>query len=1143
MSKRLSGFVHAPHLFHRSVRAYWGMEFDPGMSLDEAAELLAATVVEAYSSRPSLLLDEDTVALAAWVEDAGVRPGDDKGLLVRPDAVVPVLTYHLMTNALFDSPVSLEKYWALNAVLDSAGVVDTAVAKSATTLRADHTRLLIELSAALYLGHVSDGDTGQLLLAARTARLAMSIAPDSTLRRSAARTVLAVGKTLSEETRDSSVLDEAIELGRLLHRTISSPGAVTDDIDVDLLANFGACLHARGRLSHELPYLSEAVDVLRLSVRIAAGRPGEALARLNFSQALYSLAETREDPAGAEEAFVHVRAAAKLVRAEDPQRHQFFRALGDGWARRPGDEGAAAAAGAYSEALRTANEGRGGLLVRLARSVERAFADEPAAAAVVELISGVRESAEDGWIADTLFAEGLANAFSRNNQRRYLDTAVEHAERSVDRSSRHPHALSALGLALSERGRVTGSAPDAEAAASALREALEKFVDREGTRRSARRLSTVLTRLYEHSEDLTLPSLFLGALRDADAASPDLDTRKALARALDARFERTRDPSHGREAARLWRAAMGLEADDAESVWRLSALLMDFGIAGDPDAAGEALTLAWRLRRGDPENLARLDVLAVAAEVAGQFREHVGALREVVDEVRTAAPPPWTGAVVSTVISGVRLLHILFEETEDMDALTEAITVARQLVSQPGVSLRQRAKARGVLAQGLIRRHEFSGDVAELDEAIDTLQDAREADHVGDIGNGPGPRHVESGKAREHAVALASGLTGRYGITGVVADLNRAIALYDSVLDVLTPADRPTALSNLSMALRLRAAHHTDPADLRRAYEVSLEALNLTPASHRERPRRLIHFSSAAIALAQDHPDQERARGVADLGVAAAREALSTAPDGHSEELRYAQSLAMALLVRQRTGTDDLDLREATHTYAHIVDRTQPGHTQHSMALLNLARAHHQRGMGPDGSEGALESAASYARRAAVSQTAGQVHHADTRILLAQVLKTLADRTGKVSYAREAASHLRDAAQAPDGPPDGRLRAAVHWGHLETSQERWPTALAAWATAVDLLPIAVWFGLDRSLRESHLRRYEGIARHAAAAALDAGQPETAVALLEQGRNVLWAGVLRTRTSLDEVRATHPELATRLEEVRARLSALNQAAAQ
>ncbi|MFJ6433177.1 hypothetical protein [Streptomyces sp. NPDC091416] len=1128
------------------------MESDPGTGTDEAAALLAAIVVEAYSSRPSLLLEEDTVALAARVEDAGVRPGAAGALLIRPDALVPVLTYHLVTGALFDVPACLERYRALRDVVETAEFADPAAAETFAALRADHARLTNELGAALYLGHVRGGDAGQLHLAARIARLAMEISPDPTHWRSAARTLLAVGKTLSEVTREPSWLTEAIELGRLLHARISAPNAVTDDIDVDLLANFGGCLLARGTLAEAEHDLAEAVDVLRLSVRISAGRPGEALARLNLSQALYSLAEKREDSAGADEAFVHVRAAVELVEPDNWQRHRFFRALGDGWARRADDESgvssssveaAEAAARAYAEALRTANEDRPGLLVLLARSAERVFAVEPASA--VELISEVCETAEDGWVADALFAEGLANAFGHNRQRRCIDTAIDHAKRSLDRSSRHPHALSAFGLALSERGRVTGSVPDSEAAAAALREALERSTDRDNTRRSARRLSAVLVRLYEHGEDSALPGfrLFLDALRDAGATSPDLDTRKALARSLGARFARTRSPSHGQEAAAQWRAATESEPDDTESVRELSSLLMDLGMEGDQDAAGEALALAWRLRRGDPANLARLNVLAMAARVAGEFHEHVDAVREVVAEVRTATAPPWTGPELSAVLSHVHLLHILFEETDDMDALTEAIAVARRLVSQPGASPRHRARARLALAQGLIRQQEFSGDVGDLDEAIGTLQRIGETEHVDGIGSetGPSPHRAGSPQGGEHIATLASGLTGRYGITGVVTDLDRAIALHESVLNDLSPADRATALSNLGMALRLRAAHHGDPAELRRAYEVSLEAVTLTPAGHRERPRRLIHFASAAIGLAQEDSGHPGSRAVADLAVAAAREAVATAPDGHSEELRYAQSLAMALLVRQRTGADDLDLREATHTYAHIVDRTRPGHTQHSMALLNLARAHQHRGMGPHGSEGALESAASYARRAAATRTAGWVHHAETRILLARILETLADRTGRASHLREAAGHLRDAAQAPDGPPDGRLRAAVHWGHLESSRQRQPRALEAWTTAVGLLPIAVWFGLGRSLRESHLRRYEGIARHAAAAALDAGQPETAVALLEQGRNVLWAGVLRTRTSLDDVRATHPDLAARLEEVRGRLDALDRAA--
>src|SRR5262249_16117715 len=57
---------------------------------------------------------------------------------------------------------------------------------------------------------------------------------------------------------------------------------------------------------------------------------------------------------------------------------------------------------------------------------------------------------------------------------------------------------------------------------------------------------------------------------------------------------------------------------------------------------------------------------------------------------------------------------------------------------------------------------------------------------------------------------------------------------------------------------------------------------------------------------------------------------------------------------------------------------------------------------------------------------------------------------------------------------------------------------------------------------------------AAACAIAANQLDRAVELLEQGRGVLWSQLLETHTDLDALRQADPELAARLDTVRAAL---------
>ena len=88
--------------------------------------------------------------------------------------------------------------------------------------------------------------------------------------------------------------------------------------------------------------------------------------------------------------------------------------------------------------------------------------------------------------------------------------------------------------------------------------------------------------------------------------------------------------------------------------------------------------------------------------------------------------------------------------------------------------------------------------------------------------------------------------------------------------------------------------------------------------------------------------------------------------------------------------------------------------------------------------------------------------------------------------------------------------------------------------AIELLPLIAWGGLERADQQRDLFGFAGLAGEAAAVALSAGQPETAVELLEQGRAVLWTRVLQTRgdPAYGSLDGLAPDLVAELTSVRA-----------
>lgn len=145
-----------------------------------------------------------------------------------------------------------------------------------------------------------------------------------------------------------------------------------------------------------------------------------------------------------------------------------------------------------------------------------------------------------------------------------------------------------------------------------------------------------------------------------------------------------------------------------------------------------------------------------------------------------------------------------------------------------------------------------------------------------------------------------------------------------------------------------------------------------------------------------------------------------------------------------------------------------------------------------------------------------------------------AERTGSLTDLESAIGVFRDVARTATAPTELRVRAARSWGFWAGGLKRWAEAVAGYRTAIELLPLLAWHGLERADRVSALGEFAGLASTAAAAALMLNNPGQALQLLEQGRGVLLAQALDARGDLSELAAVDPDLAERMRAVRAEL---------
>ena len=91
-------------------------------------------------------------------------------------------------------------------------------------------------------------------------------------------------------------------------------------------------------------------------------------------------------------------------------------------------------------------------------------------------------------------------------------------------------------------------------------------------------------------------------------------------------------------------------------------------------------------------------------------------------------------------------------------------------------------------------------------------------------------------------------------------------------------------------------------------------------------------------------------------------------------------------------------------------------------------------------------------------------------------------------------------------PVSLRFRAAKTWSHHADSRHK--LALDAYQAAINLLPRLAMLGLNlQSCHEALTSGTDGLARNAAACAIQSGQYDKAIELLEEGRTIFWSQAL------------------------------------
>ncbi|MFF5216386.1 CHAT domain-containing protein [Micromonospora sp. NPDC000442] len=791
-------------------------------------------------------------------------------------------------------------------------------------------------------------------------------------------------------------------------------------------------------------------------------------------------------------------------------------------------------------------------------------------------------------------AVALMGGAERSGDYRVADQAQALLERALagapSGASERLHYLSALGRVHRDQYLYLGRHRSLPAAIDAHRESLESTPAGDPERPIRLfNLGNVLGDRFEQAGDAAALDESIRLLGDAARAAPAdspvwLMARVNLGERLRERWQRRGEPADLERAVDALAQAVSVRADPLVLFAYATLASRRFVVTGtddDLDTAIEANRAALAAGLGeDRDSLARATLAGLVGE-RHQRRPAPANLDAAIEAYRAAAAGPrLDGQDVGGLWQAEGKLrearYALHRRAEDLHEAVRLLRTAAADTTDPV----ERARRLGDLGYTLGRWYADLAGVPTLREARDALAEGERllpADHpdrpdllnnlgnmLRDLANLAGePDLLEPAVARlREAVAgttnpaklplrlsnLGLVLQELFGRTQDLGILTEATAVLRRAVAAAPPGrpDRMLGLLNLGSALNRRTelvVNAALPADGGTAPEQA-RAVALTDA---EQAVTLLR-EAAELAQREAEPvDRVRIVGTLalshllrhqltedpaalDEAVTLLRQIAQAAPASAADRYRLQTNLGNALLIRFRAARAGHDAHEMLTAYRAAVAALPVDHPEQTMCLSNLAAAVEEIAHAARDTTSAPEAAAA---DPALGGPASTARPGDST---ASASVGSADPP-PVELA-EAIALLREAAAIEAAPSLLRAGAARTYARLAADAGDLPAALAGHTTAIELLDLVAWHGMDLDDQGRLLGQFRGLAGDAAAVAIALDRPERAVELLEYGRGVLLTRAHDAGADLAALRARAPRLAERLAATQAALDRLD-----
>jgi hypothetical protein len=511
--------------------------------------------------------------------------------------------------------------------------------------------------------------------------------------------------------------------------------------------------------------------------------------------------------------------------------------------------------------------------------------------------------------------------------------------------------------------------------------------------------------------------------------------------------------------------------------------------------------------------------------------------------------------------------QIRFEYFGKLSDLDDSISNLLRVVQLTDDTHKEKPKYLSNLGTSQQSRFERLGEPTDIDNSISNLLRAVE---LTDDGHTNKPGYLSN---------LGTSQQSRFGRLGRLADINDSISNLLRALQLMDD-EHPGILSNLGNSQRSRFERFGKLSDIDNSISNLLRAVQLTDDEHPDKPMHLSNLGAGqmrrferlgsvsdieasicsllqAVHLTDDtHPNKpsyllslgmsqlcrfERLGSVSDVeaSISSSLQAIQLIDDKHPNMPLHLSGLGTSQLSRFECLAEVSDSETAISNLLKAVQLTEDGHPNKPMYLSNLGLGWMDR-FDRFAELSDIENSISSLLQAVQLTDDG---HPDKPLYLSNLGRCQVcrfERLGELADFVAAVSNFRIAAQSKTAYPSHALSAARQWAEISRKNSDLLSAMEGYRTALQILPKVAWLGLEAISRHDWLlnERSEDLTCLAAACAIQLGNLEEAVQLLDFGRSVFWQQAALLRTDLELLREMKPELAKQFESIGRQLDAGN-----